>query len=364
MSSFRILHANDYTQPVQALHAVNRNDLHAPKECKPQAVPTVVSGFDRSELPRLELLRSFEAAARTLSFTLAARELFLTQSAVSRQIQQIEDGLGVRLFERRHRALELTEAGRVLQRAVVDSLDRLREATLRIRATSQPRQVSVTTTPGFASLWLIPRLAGFGADHPQVDVRISATLEVLDLDRSQIDLAVRFCPIRDGVGRPLFAESVLPVCAPQLAGNPANPLRTPADLIRHTLLAVDMPHGTALTVDWAPWIKVMGLSELRMKNTMRFTLYADAIAAAVAGQGVAIGRLPLLDELLRDGRLVAPFQGEAASQRGYFVAMASRAADNPDAQTFVRWLAAEAEATVPGAGLTASGLAIGMRRDE
>src|SRR5205814_10211471 len=132
---------------------------------------------------------------------------------------------------------------------------------------------------------------------------ISATLEVLDLQRHQVDLAVRFCPTRDGDGAPLFEESVLPVCSPRLMADRSNPLKKPADLARHTLLAVDMPHGEALTVDWEPWIRVMGLPELRTKNTVRFTQYADAIAAAVAGQGVAIGRLPLLAEMLRDKRL-------------------------------------------------------------
>ncbi|WP_298931908.1 LysR substrate-binding domain-containing protein [uncultured Ramlibacter sp.] len=298
----------------------------------------------RAELPPLDLLRSFEAAARHLSFTLAAQEMFLTQSAVSRQIQQVEASLGVPLFERRHRALELTEAGRLMQRAVTDCLERLRDATARVRASSALRQVSMTCTPGFASLWLIPRLVRFTAAHPAVDVRISATVELLDLERSQVDLAVRFCPIADGGGAPLFEESLLPVCAPALAASRDNPLQKPADLARHTLLAVDMPQGMALTVDWEPWTQVMGLSGLRMKNTVRFTQYADAIAAAMEGQGVAIGRLPLLAELLRSGRLVAPFGGGAASQRGYYVRLSERGAANADAQDFARWLRAEAAA--------------------
>lgn len=296
----------------------------------------------RRELPRLELLRSFEAAARTLSFTRAAQELSLTQSAVSRQIQQVEQDLGVPLFERRHRALVLTEAGRVLQRAVVDSLERLRDATARVRATARLRQVAITCTPGFASLWLIPRLARFTAHHPEVDVRISATVELVDLARGAIDLAVRFCPLQAGHGVPLFEETVQPVCAPALLRDPAQPLRQPADLAQHTLLAVDMPQGRGLTVDWAPWLALMGLDELRMKNTLRFTQYADAVAAAEAGQGVAIGRFPLLDGLLREGRLVAPFQGAAASQRGYCLLMGERAQANPDALDFAAWLRAEA----------------------
>ena len=301
------------------------------------------SGIPRVDLPPLDLLRSFEAAGRHLSFTLAGEELYLTQSAVSRQIQQVEAHLGVPLFERRHRSLELTEAGQLLHRAVVDSLERLRDATARVRATSSLRQVSMTCTNGFASLWLILRLSRFAASHPDVDVRISATMDVLDLDRSQFDLAVRFCPTSAGVGPPLFEELVLPVCAPQLVRARPHPLKKPADLVHHTLLAVEMPQGMALTVDWEPWLHAMGVQELRVKNSMRFTTYADAISAAVAGQGVAIGRFPLLAEMLRDKRLVAPFGGGASSQRGYYVLVGDRGARNPDAKAFVQWLRQEAE---------------------
>ena len=268
-----------------------------------------------AELPPLELLRSFEAAARTLSFTQAAAELFLTQSAVSRQIQQLEASLGVLLFERRHRALALTEAGAVL------------------------RQVAITCTPGFASFWLIPRLARFTADHPRVDVRLSAKLEVLD--RSRLDVAVRFVPIERGTGPALFEESVIPLCAPGIAQR----LRSPDDLVGQTLLTIDAPHyGDAPTVDWEPWLEVMGLTNLRMKNSLRFTQYTDAVAAAVAGQGVVIGRLPLLRELVENGSLVAPFGRDASSRRAYFIETSRRAAGNADALDFVRWLRAEAEA--------------------
>ena len=297
------------------------------------------SYIPRDELPRLDLLRTFESAARLASFTRAANELALTQSAVSRQIQLLEENVGVPLFERRHRAIVLTDAGRVLLRAVTDSLERLRDATASLRATAQPRQVSVTTTPGFASLWLIPRLSQFTATHPQVDVRVSATLDQLDLERSHIDLAVRFLPIAKATGTPLFEESVVPVCAPALARDPERPLNTPADLAQHTLLTLDTLHEGALTSDWAPWFEVMGLGDVRMRNSLRFSNYGDAIAAAVAGQGVAIGRVPLLDEFLRDGRLVTPLHGPAASRRGYFLIRSARAGDNPDAGDFMAWLA-------------------------
>jgi len=299
-----------------------------------------------SDLPPLELLRSFEAAGRTLSFTLAAHELHLTQSAVSRQIQQLEQSLGVLLFTRRHRAIDLTEAGRALLRATADSLDRLRDATALVRAVPQARQVAMTCTPGFASLWLIPRLARFTADHAGVDVRISATLDVIDdLDRARLDLAVRFAPITRGTGAALFEETVVPLCAPQVAEQ----LRAPPDLAHQTLLTIDAPAGSheTPTIDWEPWLEIMGLTDLRMKSTLRFTHYTDAVAAAVAGQGVVIGRLPLLAELLRDGRLVAPLGAGTASRRGQYVEVSRRGAANADAQDFIRWLRAEA-ALMPG----------------
>ena len=333
--------------------------------------PAAALGPPRSAQLRLELLPAFEAAARTLSFTLAAQELSLTQSAISRQIQQLEASLNTALFERRHRALAMTEAGRVMQRAVEDSLERLRDAAARVRGAAGPRQVAITCTPGFASLWLIPRLARFTAVHPGVDVRISATLDVLDLARSNIDVAVRFVPSSVGRGPALFEEEVLPLCAPALVRDAARPLAQPSDLAQHTLLAVDMPQGEALTVDWEPWFQVMGLRGVQMANTLRFTQYADAVAAAVAGQGVVIGRLPLLGELMRASKLVAPFRSSAATRRGYYVALSPQAAANADANDFAAWLRAEAEQarelvqgeiSSPGSAPARSGRTSGRKR--
>lgn len=295
----------------------------------------------RSRQLRLDLLHSFEAAARHLSFTRAGAELFLSQSAISRQIQQLEESVGAPLFKRRHRALALTEAGRILQRAVDDSLDRLRDAAARVRAASAGRHVAVTCTPGFASFWLIPRLARFTAAQPQVEVRIAATLDLADLERGTLDLAVRFVPITQGQGPVLFEEEVQPMCSPLLLRDARRPLKTPADLARHTLLTVEM-QDEPLTVDWQPWLRLMGMDDVPMGRTMRFTQYAEAVAAAVAGHGIVIGRLPLLADLVRGKKLVAPFRSPAASRRGYFVTLAPHAVHNPDAQAFAQWLLEEA----------------------
>lgn len=307
-----------------------------PRNATPAPVP-------RSRQLRLDLLHTFEAAARHLSFTRAGAELFLSQSAVSRQVQQLEDSVGAPLFERRHRALALTDAGLILRRAVEDSLERLRDAAARVRSTTARPQVTVTCTPGFAAFWLIPRLARFTAAQPDVDVRIAANMQIVDLARGDVDLAVRFVPSARGEGPLLFEEQVQPMCAPRLLRDPARPLKNPADLEQHTLLTIDAP-DLPPTVDWEPWLQLMGLASVQMAHVLRFTLYGEAVAAAVAGQGVVIGRLPLLAGLVREKKLVAPFRTAAASRRGYFVTPAPHAAHNPAAAAFADWLRAEAAA--------------------
>src|SRR5690606_18892659 len=193
-----------------------------------------VSG--RQRLPSLELIRTFEAAARHLSFTKAAAELFVTQSAVSRAVKGLEDHLGVALFQRRHRALLLTDAGQTLYRAAADALQQLRAAQRAIlRAGDDPR-VTVTTTLSFASLWLIPRLPEFRERHPEVEVRIAADSRPIDLEREDVDIAIRYCaPDAVPADAPrLFGEHVFPVCSPRLLRG-ARPLARVQDLAHHVL---------------------------------------------------------------------------------------------------------------------------------
>jgi LysR family transcriptional regulator, glycine cleavage system transcriptional activator len=175
-----------------------------------------------------------------------------------------------------------------------------------------------------------------------VDVRISASYDIVDLEKSQIDLAIRFGPTDSIGGTPLFEEVLMPLCSPTLTRGRNAALKKPADLKHHTLLATDTVQGNAPTADWEPWLKVMGITHLEVKNTVRFTQYSDAVTAAVAGQGVIIGRLPLLKELIEDKRLIAPFRSAGvATSRGYFLLMSAKSANNRDALEFATWLRQE-----------------------
>ena len=195
----------------------------------------------RFHLPPLDLIQGFEAAARNLSFTKAAEELAVTQSAISRQIRGLEEHLGVALFERRARAIALTAQGQTLNRAASDLLERLQQVTDALRADGAARHLTVTTTSGFASLWLIPRLRRFTQLHPDVDVRISATYKTVNLERSLVDVAVRYLRTDDAPegAQLLFGEELFPVCSPLLSSEGEQPLRSLEDLRHHALLRID-----------------------------------------------------------------------------------------------------------------------------
>jgi DNA-binding transcriptional LysR family regulator len=294
-------------------------------------------------LPSLDFLRGFEAAGRRLSFTLAAEELFRTQSALSRQIKALEQALGVALFERRHRALALTEAGAAFLRAVTDALQSLATAAEHARDGARAPGLTLSTTVSFASLWMIPRLARFRARHPAVDVYVSADDRLVDLGRGDVDIAVRYLPDaaapRSAVR--LFGERLTPVASPKLLRGKV-PLGTPADLTRHVLLHLDDPDGRTPWLDWPSWLASNGAPGLKPAGSLRFRIYDQVVQAAAGGQGVALGRLPMIAGHLRDGRLIAPFAKKYDSERGYFALVAPRAAERADALAFVRWLIDEA----------------------
>ena len=310
----------------------------------------------RYDVPPLDQLLAFEAAARNLSFTRAGEELFLSQSAVSRQIQALETDLGTRLFERKTRALALTEDGHALFRVTQGVLQSLHDSAQRLRHAAGSRMVTVTTTPGFAALWLIPRLATFTRDHPGIDVRLSTGHELVNLERAGVDLAIRYGPEEQAEGHvTLFGETVFPVCAPALRDNPMCPLRTPEDLREQVLLYMDDTRTAWL--DWDLWFHALGLRDFHPAGRLHFSHYDQLIHAAVAGQGVALGRDPLLRDLLRDGQLVTPFQRDAVSSRTYYLveSLATRMTDHVKACKSWVIEAARAESPATSAPLESRG---------
>lgn len=298
-------------------------------------------------LPSLDFLRGFEAAGRRLSFTLAAEELFVTQSALSRQVKALEDALGVPLFERKHRALALTRPGLAFHRTVTEKLREIAAAADAVQAPQREPGLTVSTTVSFASLWLIPRLSAFRALSASTDVYVSAEDRVVDLARGNVDVAVRYLAdasaFRNAVY--LFGERLMPVASPALVKR-GPPLKRPADLVRHVLLQYDDPQGLVPWLNWQAWLAANGAPDLKPAGALRFSLYDQVIQAAIAGQGVALGRIPLITRLLDARVLVAPFGKRYDSPRGYYAIAAPHAAQRPEVIAFVEWLRKEAQQAV------------------
>jgi LysR family glycine cleavage system transcriptional activator len=262
-------------------------------------------------LPPLNALRAFEAAARHLSITVAADELHVTPGAVSRQIKLLEDTLGLQLLHRGHRQITLTRPGTDYFRAVGKALDALREATRRIttRSRSQRKQLKVRAYTTFAMRWLIPRLSGFQAAHPDIEVLLTASLEDVDFRREDLDAAIRLGDGQwPGVATHRLVDNILmPVCSPALMKSRVNQLhklRKPADLRHFTLL-----HSIARPDDWGHWLDANGVADqVDAASGMTYQSSAMAYAAAVEGQGLAMAQRFLVEDDLQSGKLVAPFK--------------------------------------------------------
>src|SRR5688572_5300717 len=256
------------------------------------------------DLPALDLLKSFEAAARHLSFTKAGQELFLSQSAISRQIQMLESQLGVPLFHRRVRSLLLTDAGQAYYREIAEVLQRLREATARLSRTQPDGAVTVTTTLTFASLWLVPRLSDFQSRHPEIPVHLAADNAIRDLRKSGLDVSIRYST-RQMAGEgavKLFGERVLPVCSPKLLSRHA--LSRPEDLENFALLHYEDPDRRGPWLSWDVWFEVMGLRPIKGRASLGFSHYDQVVRAAIDGQGVALSSEEHTSELQSQSNLV------------------------------------------------------------
>lgn len=292
-----------------------------------------------TRLPPMNTLRAFEAAARHLSFTLAAEELHVTQAAVSHQIKTLEEALGVRLFRRLNRAIRLTEEGQEFVGEVRKALSHLVTAVERLAAPDAGGPLTISVLPSFASKWLVPRLGRFREKHPEIDVRISPSIQLTDFQRDDVDLAVRY-----GKGEyeglhsvRLMTENIFPVCGPALLEGP-NGLRQPEDLRHHTLLHDDS------YVDWTMWLMVASVKGVDPRQGPFFTDSAFVIQAAVEGQGVALARGALAAGDLAAGRLVKPFDIAIPTKYAYYVLSPKVTSHHPKIAAFREWLLEEVAA--------------------
>lgn len=299
-----------------------------------------------SRLPALDPLRGFVAVARRMSITLAAEDLFLTQSAVSRQIKSLEEEVGVALFERRHRAIALTPAGERLFRLADAWFDQLGELLESLRPGGAAAPVTVTATIAVTTLWLLPQLGRFQAEHPGLDVRVAAGNRIVDLQREGIDLALRYCSREQAPAHAerLFDERIVPVASPVLG---VRRVEGAAGLAQLTLLEYEDVARPWL--QWAGWLEASGLAKVRPRGRLGFNQYDQMIQSALAGHGIALARAPLVASMLGDGRLVAlgGLSTPAASDYAYWlISRDAREGAQPDAVSqFAQWLRAAARET-------------------
>ena len=291
-------------------------------------------------------LRAFEAVARHLNFRAASEEMALTQSAVSRQIQALEDDVGVLLFLRHTRAVELTGAGAQLLRAVLPALERMDSAVRLIRQSAGRKSVAISTWASFASMWLIPRLEAFQRQHPEIDIRIDATDTPVDLDTTDVDLAIRYAVpsvVPPGSQR-LFGEQLTPVVSPWLLKN-AKPLKVAQDLAQFALVEAGDSHRSQHleVLTWQRWFDAQTLKTFEPKRWL-YLNYASQIAqAALTGQGAALARTPLVADALASGELIEPFPKlRLDSPLVYWLIIGPRSAARPEVKAFCEWLKAQA----------------------
>ena len=309
-----------------------------------------------SRLPPLNALRTFEAAARHLSFAKAARELHVTPGAVSRQIRLLEDFLGVAMFRRLSRAVELTEAATMCLPKVREGFDSLRSAVEVVRVAGAKEVVSLAVAPAFAAKWLVPRLQRFAAAHPEIELRLSANRELIDTlrhddtegvagagaDPGDADLTIRFgTGLYPGMRADRLCDvSVTPIFSPALIHH-QSPLETPEDLRFHTLLHDDTVYFTGQEPDWSVWLRAAGVEGVDVSRGPHFNHAGLALDAAVQGMGVVLGTPFLAATDLAAGRLVAPFAQRLPSSYSYYLVTAEMATDQPNAAVFRTWLLEE-----------------------
>lgn len=288
------------------------------------------------KLPPLNALPSFEAAARHLSFSRAAEELNVTHGAVSRAVKNLEDQLGVMLFERATRSVQLTAVGEPYARAVRNVLNQLAVVTASATVRYSNTTLNVSTSDGFAGRWLVPRLYRFHRAHGDIDVRVSTTGKLTNFRGDGIDIAVRYgSGTYPGLTSEFLADEVVfPVCSPKLLQG-AHPLRKPEDLRHHTLIHDGYP------IDWTTWLASAGVEGVDPHTGLTFDSASFAVESAVQGEGVVLGRTMLVAADLAAGRLVRPFEHALKSVSSFYIVYLPDAIRQRKVKTFRDWLFSE-----------------------
>jgi LysR family glycine cleavage system transcriptional activator len=308
-----------------------------------------------SRLPPLNALRAFEAAARHLSFKNAARELHVTPGAVSHHVKQLEDTLGMPLFRRLTRALELTPDGQVLLPKVQEGLRNLAEAVERVRSRGEAHTLTVMAPPNFAARWLVPRLASFTERHPGLDLHVASRPSMIDgrddpdtLPSPEASEVAPVAMVRFGDGRypgarvdEVFSAVYVPVCSPKLMRGP-RALKKPADLRHHTLLHDDTVIEEGARPSWGAWLESLGIRDIDAKRGTHFTDASLSLEAALEGLGVALAMKPLVRSEIEAGRLVMPFNISSPATYAYYLVTPQEAASRAGTVgSFREWLLQE-----------------------
>lgn len=294
-----------------------------------------------ARLPSLNGLRAFEAAARHLSFTNAASELNVTQTAISHQIRRLEEELGIRLFVRQNRALALTPEARDYLPGVRAAFNDLRLATDRVLRRDNDHVLTVSTLASLAAKWLLPRLSSFQEAHPGIDVRITTSTALVDFRGGDVDAAIRYGRGNWAGLRAdwLTADELFPVCSPALLTGD-KPLRCPEDLANQTLLHSSGGYDD----DWRLWLTAAGLpANISKQPGLTFDLILMTVQAAIDGFGVAMGRTSYVEADIAKGRLVVPFKITLPADAGFYLVSPEAKADSPKLRAFRQWLVASAQ---------------------
>jgi LysR family transcriptional regulator, glycine cleavage system transcriptional activator len=297
-------------------------------------------------------LRAFEAVARHLNFRIAAEELALTQSAVSRQIQALEDEVGASLFNRHTRSVELTSAGKALLTTVAPGLERIDSSVRMIRTSTGRKHVTLTTFASFASMWLIPKLEVFQRENADIDIRIDASDAAVDMETSDIDIALRYGPAPKMPAHAIrmFGEQLTPVASPWLLKSQPK-IKSAADFANFTLIEAGDAHSGHLEwLTWRRWLDGQGLPKLSPKRWLYFGYAYQMTQAALTGQGIVLARTPLVAESLNSGDLVEPLPKlRIDSPMAFWLILSPRARSTTNARAevtaFCNWLKAQAKET-------------------